>query len=166
MDVKYINPFLLAVKNVFDTMINIPFVLGKPLIKEDNVPLYDISGIIGISGSVTGCIVINLSKSIALQMVTALVGEEVTELDADATDAIGEIANMIAGNAKKDFPGDNNSISVPSVVVGKHKTAYPSGVPIIAIPCDTSAGRMVIEVALVECTSPKPVEKADTVTSV
>jgi chemotaxis protein CheX len=29
MDVRYINPFLKAVKNVFDTMINIPFTLGK-----------------------------------------------------------------------------------------------------------------------------------------
>jgi len=156
MDVKYINPFLLAVKNLFDTMIHVPFVLGKPLLKQDNVPLYEISGIIGISGSVTGCVVINLSKQVALQMVSALVGEQVTELDADSTDAIGEIANMIAGNAKKDFPGGDASISVPSVVVGKHQTAYPSGVPIISIPCDTSAGRMMIEIVL-QCSKPKPV---------
>lgn len=119
MDVKYINPFLVAVQNVFDTMIKVPFKLGKPNIRPDQIPLYEISGIIGLSGAVTGCVVVSLSKDIAFQLVSALTGEEVTELDADCTDAIGEITNMIAGNAKKDFPGGGSSISVPTVVIGK-----------------------------------------------
>lgn len=36
MKAEYINPFLVAVQNVFDTMINIPFTLGKPVIKENS----------------------------------------------------------------------------------------------------------------------------------
>jgi chemotaxis protein CheX len=148
MDVKYINPFVEAVKKLFNTMIGVPFKLGKPSLKEDHVPGYEISGIIGLSGTVSGCVVINLSKDIALQLVSALTGDEVTELDDDCTDAIGEIANMIAGNAKTDFPSEGTSISVPSVVVGKHNVTYPSGLPIIAIPCITDKGELVIEVAL------------------
>ncbi|BBO66547.1 chemotaxis protein CheX [Desulfosarcina alkanivorans] len=150
MDVKYINPFVNAVKKIFNTMIEVPFKLGKPSLKKDNVPQYEISGIIGLSGTVTGCVVINLSKDIALQLVSALIGDEVTELDDDCTDAIGEIANMIAGNAKTDFPSEGTSISVPSVVIGKHKVSYPSGLPIISIPCITDKGELVIEVALKE----------------
>ncbi len=150
MDVKYINPFITAVKKLFDTMIEVPFKLGKPSLKKSNLPEYEISSIIGLSGTVTGCVVINLSQKIALQLVSELLGDEVTELDDDCTDAIGEIANMIAGNAKTDFPSEGTSISVPSVVVGKHKVSYPSGLPIIAIPCITEKGEMVIEVALKE----------------
>ncbi len=150
MDVKYINPFVDAVKNLFNTMIEVPFRLGKPSLKKSNIPTYEISGIIGLSGSVTGCVVINLSKEIALQLVSALIGDEVTELDDDCTDAIGEIANMIAGNAKTEFPCAGTSISVPSVVVGKHKVSYPSGLPIITIPCITDKGEMIIEMALKE----------------
>ena len=86
----------------------------------------------------------------AIQLVSALIGDEVTELDDDCTDAIGEIANMIAGNAKTDFPSTGTTISVPSVVVGKHKVSYPSGLPIISIPCITDKGELVIEVALKE----------------
>ena len=41
-----------------------------------------------------------------------------------------------------------NSISTPSVVVGKHKVNYPSGLPIITIPCITDKGEMFIEIAL------------------
>ena len=96
MDVKYINPFVTAVKKLFNTMIEVPFKLGKPSLKKGNVPAYEISGIIGLSGTVTGCVVINLSQEIALQLVSALIGDEVSELDDDCTDAIGEIANMIA----------------------------------------------------------------------
>lgn len=150
MDVKYINPFIDAVKKLFGTMIEVPFKLGKPSLKKGNIPDYEISSIIGLSGTVTGCVVINLSQDIALQLVSALIGDEVTELDDDCTDAIGEIANMIAGNAKTDFPSSGTSISVPSVVVGKHKVSYPSGLPIICIPYITEKGQMVIEIALKE----------------
>jgi chemotaxis protein CheX len=150
MDVKYINPFVKAVKKLFNTMIDVPFKLGTPSLKKGDTPDHEISSIIGLSGTVSGCVVINLSKEIALQLVSALIGEEVNELDDDCTDAIGEIANMIAGNAKTDFPSAGTTISVPSVVVGKHKVSYPSGLPIIAIPCMTDKGQLVIEVALKE----------------
>lgn len=148
MDVRFITPFLTAVQKLFDTMIDIPIRIGKPYIKDNNVPDHEISGIIGLSGTVSGCVVLNLSKSIAFKLVSTLIGEEVTELDNDCTDAIGEIANMIAGNAKTDFPVGGTSISVPSVVIGQHKVSYPSGLPIVVIPCTTDDGKLIIEVAL------------------
>ena len=68
MDVKYINPFLAALGNVFETMVNVPFNLGKPHVKGEKVPTYEVSGIIGLSGGITGCVVISLSKQVALQL--------------------------------------------------------------------------------------------------
>jgi chemotaxis protein CheX len=150
MNVTFINPFLVAVQNIFDTMIDLSFSLGQPALKKEPIPSYEVSGIIGLSGSVSGCVVINLSKELALKLASALLDEAFTELNDDCTDAIGEIANMIAGNAKTDFPVENTSISVPSVVVGKHKMTYPSGVPIVSIPCETSGGQLVIDIALKE----------------
>ena len=148
MDPRYIQPFVAAAKRVFDTMIEVPLQLGKPSLKKGSEVPYEISGIIGLSGNVTGCVVISLSREVAFQLVSALVGEPINELNEDCTDAIGEIANMIAGNAKTDFPGTGNAISVPSVVVGKHKVTYPSGIPIIFIPCKTDRGELIIEIAL------------------
>lgn len=148
MDPNYIKPFVLAVKRVFETMITVPFSLGKPRLKNGNEVPHEISSIIGLSGNVSGCVVISLSQPVAFQLVSALIGEEVDEFNEVCTDAIGEIANMIAGNAKNDFPGADNAISVPSVVVGKHKVSYPSGIPIITIPCTTDRGEMIIEVAM------------------
>lgn len=150
MDPNYIKPFVLAVKRIFETMIMVPFSLGKPVLKKGSEVPHEISSIIGLSGNVSGCVVISLSRAVAFQLVSALIGEEVNDLDEVCTDAIGEIANMIAGNAKTDFPSNENSISVPSVVVGKHKVTYPSGIPIITIPCNTDKGEMIIEIALKE----------------
>jgi chemotaxis protein CheX len=150
MDPRYIQPFVVAVKKVFDTMINVPLSLSKPFLKNGSEVPYEISGIIGLSGNVTGCVVVCMSHEVAYELVSSLVGETVTELDEDCTDAIGEITNMIAGNAKTDFPGTGNSISVPSVVVGKHKVKYPSGLPIVVIPCKTDKGELTIEIALKE----------------
>lgn len=149
IDPSYIKPFVVAAKNVFETMIEVPFSLGKPTLKTGSqVPPHEISSIIGLSGNVTGSVVISLSHEVAYLLVSALIGGEVNELDDDCVDAIGEICNMIAGNAKTDFPSQNNSISTPSVVVGKHKVNYPSGMPIITIPCITDKGEMFIEIAL------------------
>ena len=91
---------------------------------------------------------ISLSEAIALQLASALLGDDFDKVDEDCIDAIGEIANMIAGNAKTNFPGDESAISVPSVIIGKHQVAYPRGIPIISIPCSTDKGPMVIDVAL------------------
>lgn len=148
MDVSYINPFLKAVQNVFETMINIPYTLGKPSLKKDTTTSYEVSGSIGISGEVVGCVVVSFPEAIALQLASALLGEELKQVDEDCTDAIGEIANMVAGDAKKEFPKGNTTISVPSVVIGKHRIAFPKGVPIISIPCRTDQGTFVIDVAL------------------
>ncbi len=149
MDVKYINPVLSSIKDVFSMMLQMPVTIGKPQLKNDNEPRYDISCIIGLSGSITGSVVITLSEEVAFELASALSGEEVTKIDEDCIDAIGEIANMIAGGAKKDFPGDN-SISVPGVVVGKHKVMYPKGIPIISIPCDTAKGMLLVDIAFKE----------------
>ena len=148
MDIKYINPFLMAVQNVFETMISIPYKLGKPFLKNDPVSSYDVSGIIGITGEVTGCVVVSFPEDIALQLASELLDDTLTEIDDDSTDAIGEIANMVAGDAKKRFPRGDTTISVPSVVIGKHRIAFPKGVPIISIPCETDKGEFAIDVAL------------------
>ncbi len=149
MDVAYINPFIDAVKNVFDTMIDIPVTVGAPTIKKNPATEFEVSAIIGLSGPVSGCVSICLSKELALYLAGALLEDEFKEIDEDCTDAIGEIANMIIGNAKSNFPDENTSISPPSVVLGKHKIATPSHfLPIVSIPCDAQKGKLVIDVAI------------------
>ena len=66
-------------------------------------------------------------------------------------DAVGELANMIAGSAKSKL-GFNANISVPSVVMGDHcHIATLSDMPCIVIPCTSALGDFAVEV----CIKPK-----------
>jgi chemotaxis protein CheX len=148
MDVNYINPFVVAVKDVFSTMIGLPLKLKEPSIKKKRAPDFEISGIIGLSGTVTGCVVISLEEKLAVQLASALMQETVDTFDDDAVDAIGEIANMVVGNAKSSFPEEGCAISVPSVITGRHRVSFPSTVPIINIPCEIGLQKLSIDVAI------------------
>ena len=93
--------------------------------------------------------VVSFPDSVALALASALLDETFETLDADGIDALGEIANMIAGNAKNEFPDDTGTMSVPQVVTDRTGIAYPPNVPIVSIPCETENGELVIDVALV-----------------
>ncbi len=149
MNAQYINPFIKAVTGVFATMIDQPVRLGKPVLKKNPVASHPISSVITMQGAASGCVVVSFPESVALALASALLDETFETLDADGIDALGEIANMIAGNAKNEFPDDTGTMSVPQVVTDRTGIAYPPNVPIVSIPCETENGELIIDVALV-----------------
>jgi chemotaxis protein CheX len=149
MDVRYINPFIGAIKNVFKTMLNMEMQFGKPHIKTQEEATHDVSGIIGLSGDIVGAVIVSFPKLAAIKIASAFAGTSLTEADDDFADAIGELANMIAGNAKKDFEGMNVSISTPSVVLGSgHQVKSTKMIPRLVLPCSCHAGSFVVEVGM------------------
>jgi chemotaxis protein CheX len=141
-------PFVNSVRQVFTKMVRVNTTVAGVQIKGSPAPSYDVSGIIGFSGEVTGCVVVSFQKEAAVKLVNALAGMEIEYGSADFTDAIGELANMIAGSAKKDL-GAPASISIPSVILGAgHTVARLSDVPCIVIPCKTPVGDFAVEVSI------------------
>ena len=154
MKVEYINPFLLAAKNVFSTMVGWEIERGQLYAKNGSEPEYEVSGIIGLSGRAVGTVVLSLSREAAFQATKALLGEECTELDATVVDAVGELANMVAGSAKSQLEQFKMSISIPTVITGKgYQVQFPKDVPRICIPFNCLAGPMCLEVGFRENTS-------------
>lgn len=147
MDVRYINPFLSSIRTVFDTMVKVPMSIGKPFIASEDVrsSSYVVSVLIELTGAVTGQLAMSMTKPVALAMGGAM-DADVTTVE-DSRDALGEIANMIAGSAKKDFPGGGVNLSTPRIM-DPDQVAFPENRAVIAIPCDTSKGRFVVEVSL------------------
>ena len=66
MDVSYINPFITSCRKVCDMMVHLPVTLGKPYLRGANPPHMMVSVFIGFGGSVTGCVVLRLSQSVAM----------------------------------------------------------------------------------------------------
>jgi chemotaxis protein CheX len=143
---KLIVPFVNSVRNVFNTMVGVQTTVERPGIKAEPVVSYDISAIIGFSGHVIGSVVVSFQKAAAVELVKAFAGMEIDPNSPDFADAVGELANMIAGSAKKDL-GGAASITCPSVILGSgHIIARLRDVPCLVIPCHTPVGDFAVEV--------------------
>lgn len=143
---ELIASFVKSTASVLNTMANIKVEIGKPTLKPNPATLYEVSGIIGFSGAFKGSMVLSFQKRTALAVVTAFAGSPIQEDSADFADAIGELANMVAGAAKSAF-GPGTAISVPSVVMGAgHSVAALHDVPCVVIPCKTASGDFAVEV--------------------
>jgi chemotaxis protein CheX len=149
MDAKWINAFLTTTVGVFRTMFSIEAIPGTPRLKVEPFPTADISGIIGFSGEAQGSIALSFPSGTALKVVSALIGAPMQELGTEVADAIGELANIVAGNVKKEIPQVQLSISLPQVVVGpSHKISGQSTIPTIVVPFTTPMGEFAIEICL------------------
>jgi len=149
MKVEYVNPFITSTINTFETMLKVKLTVGKPQVKREPFPSYDISGIIGLSGDASGSISLSYPKIVALKAVSKFLSADIKIVGPDLIDAIGEITNIIAGSAKKDLIGLNVSISLPNVVIGKdHVLAGPRDVQHMIVPFTSEIGHLALEVSL------------------
>jgi chemotaxis protein CheX len=155
MDVKIINPFIASTKKIFTDMVHISLTAGKPYVKpahERFHKLYRLSAVIGMEGSARGQLILSMSEQMSLAISSGLLGEEITKVNADAYDAIAELANMIAGGAKKDIASEKPiTLTIPKIMLTENVT-YLKSQPILIIPFDTSAGKLILQIAMYEQT--------------
>ncbi|MBD3420476.1 MAG: chemotaxis protein CheX [Chitinivibrionales bacterium] len=149
MDVAYVNPFINSTIDTFKMMIMTEIQPGKAMLKSEPYPNYDVSGIIGLSGNAQGSIAISFPKITALKTVSKMLGMQIKVVGPELSDGIGEIANIIAGNAKQHLEKYKLSISLPNVVIGRqHVLASQKGIPTILVPFASELGQFGMEVAL------------------
>jgi len=151
LDVKIINPFINATLNVLETMAFIKSDAQKPYLKKDNVAKGDVSGVVGFTGETNGTVFITFDESCILKIVSNMFGEQINEINDEIKDAVGELTNMISGQARKELEeiGKVFQGAIPSVVSGKNHEIKPlTKGPKIAIPFKTDFGNFTVEVSL------------------
>lgn len=149
MDVRLINPFIASVKDVFKTMLGTEIVISKPVLKAGHEVNADVSAVIGLSGDAVGVVVLSFPTLTATRTASKFAGADMGLNHEDFADALGELANMVAGGAKAKMDGLNVSISLPGVIVGReHVVSQSKQSPRLALPCDSTLGRFSVEVAL------------------
>lgn len=150
MDARIINPFLEAAINVLKTMAMLDPKPGKPFLKKEQAAHGDVTGIIGITGDAQGSMSISFSESCIKAIVQNLFGMPVNEINDEVKDAVGELTNMICGDARRRLEAEHISLQAgtPTIVAGaNHSITHVNNGPRLAIPFDTGAGQFVIEVA-------------------
>jgi chemotaxis protein CheX len=151
MDVKYINPFLQGTLEVLKKMAFVEPFPGKPYLKKNSLSQGDVSGIIGITGDMTGSLAISFSEPCICHLVGNMIGERYSEANQDVFDGVGEITNMISGVARTYFEKEGMQvfIAIPAVVYGKsHTITHILKSPSIVIPFNTDKGLFFIDVCI------------------
>lgn len=137
MDVKYINPFVTAAQVVFRTMLGIEATMGKPILKDVRATSGDVTGIMGLVGDRKGTIAISFREVGAMFVFRTLIGDECSKIGPEVVDSIGEITNIISGQARMEFEkaGINLKAAIPMVVVGHNvELNFITKIPIISLP--------------------------------
>ena len=148
MDTQLFLPFAESIQSVFSTMLALDVTVGdvEPVGESED---HDVSGIIGLSGDVTGNAALCFKSETASKIVESFVGMAMDPGSEDFSDAIGELANMVAGSAKAMYDGLHVSLTCPSVVVGlNHKVRSQREIPAVKVPCQCAHGSFFIEVSL------------------
>lgn len=152
MNVEYINPFLLATKNVIETMAFTQVSAGKPYLKKDSRTWGVVSGLIGLAGEqVSGNMLLSFDEPSILHIVSKMLGEEFKSVSKDVTDAVGELTNMISGNAKVELnkTGLQFEMAIPATIIGKDvEITQMAPAPTVVIPFSCEAGKFVVEANL------------------
>ncbi|MCL2805715.1 MAG: chemotaxis protein CheX [Treponema sp.] len=136
---QYIQPFIDGSTEVFRDLCNTEVQAGRAFFvsKDEFEAIWDLSGVIGLSGEADGAVAISLKDETAFELTRILTGTEHTTVDKYVTDTLGEIINIIAGNVKNVFEKKHRiKITMPSIIKGKaHSIVWPSEkARIICIP--------------------------------
>jgi chemotaxis protein CheX len=155
IDVNLLNPFLDATLNCLNQMAGLTPQRKRIFLKTSPEMHGFITGIIGLSNGLTGSCMLSFPRRLAQEIVGKLLGADPSTVDdAMISDGIGELANMIAGSAKRQFIAQNKhfDISTPTVVMGESTCLYnPADTLSIAceyLPFTEATETFLLEIAL------------------
>ncbi len=113
-----------ATREIFETMIMVDVTPGEALSEHVSKFKFSLSAMVGFAGFKQGNLAIHVPDKVAMGLTGDFLGVEVDEINEDVQDAMGELANMLAGSLKPFIANDGGKVelSLPSVVHGEEYT--------------------------------------------
>ncbi len=145
----YLPHFIASTTFVFKTMLGWEIEVQASERDDEFQPGHDVTGVIGLAGSIEGTLVVSLDKEVAFASAEAFIGERPTTINSDVLDLVGELANMIGGGAKDrlDLPGV--VLGLPTTVSGKdYRISFKPDVEIETVQFQTPSGPLTILIAM------------------
>ncbi len=148
VDVRILNALVKATTFICQQFGVTNVQLKKPEIKPVDKPWYgDIGACIGIQSRVfQGAMIISFEQAVFLKIMSEMLGETQSLINDENKDAIGEISNMILGNAKSDFTQYDVGMTIPTILSKGANPSCPAGAAALLIPAETPFGMVYIEV--------------------
>lgn len=150
MDVALVNPFIEGTLHILDTTALVKVKPESPFLKKNTVHSGDISGFLTVEGDLEATVFISFTEKSILGIVSAMFGEEMTEIDEEIVDAVGEICNMVAGHVTTKIGelGKKVKVKFVKVVTGRNEKILhtEAGSNVLCIPFRTTKGKVLLEV--------------------
>lgn len=96
---EFVNPFLSPAITVWEKELGQPLELVGATAVSTKFTTTDITAVIGVTGQLKGNVLYEFNQTTALSVAGTMLGEQLETLDEMALSALGELANMITGNA-------------------------------------------------------------------
>jgi chemotaxis protein CheX len=154
INVKYVNPFIEAGVAVISQVTGIELRKGHLSYKGLPEPSYGVSIIIGVYGYLTGQVVYSMKQELADRLVERmLVGHSPEERKILYVDTLGEMANIITGNATAILNQRKElalHITAPAIATGEKLSINLINIPTIVLGLYSQFGPIEVNVALKE----------------
>lgn len=137
-----------STEEIFATMIFMDISTEDSMTAEAEVLFSNVSAMIGLSGDLTAMLSVHCSGHIGMELAGAMLGMEFEEIDDDVKDALGEIANMIAGGVKERLSSENINLqlAIPTTISGKsYSISSPTRSNRVIIPFNLVQGQFFVE---------------------
>jgi chemotaxis protein CheX len=118
---QLIKSLIKDVQDVFITMVGVEDLMHLPIQIDVTTHFKEcLTAMVGLAGTYNGLVSVHIPWPLAISFTSLMLGMEVTEINDDVNDAMGEIANMVAGSFKQHLSkgGSDIQLSTPSVVNG------------------------------------------------
>lgn len=118
--VEWLPLLELAAREVFELMLSSKLSIPDSSAASGPEKL-DITSMVGLAGRLCGVLSINCDNKSAAIMTSKMLGVDPENAGPQLSDAMGEIANMVAGNFKNKVAGlgDGCMLSTPTVITGE-----------------------------------------------
>jgi chemotaxis protein CheX len=149
---EYLAPFIMNTHHVLKTMAAVKAEFREVYFSNDLRIFGDVSGIIGLSGTAEGTVVITFYWNLARTLIARMMQVDAAGVNAELIhDGVGELVNMISGSSKKDFVGKpyHFELSLPTVIVGSgHQIGHPDDASIAVLIFDVGGDSFALQVCL------------------
>ncbi len=139
-----------ATQEIFETMIMVEAKAGEPLDKPVTTFDKGMTSMVGFAGFRQGMLAIHTPEAVAIDITALFLGMEVEKIDEDVIDALGELANMVAGSIKPLMAKDGVDVelSLPSVIHGsEYSMTTLADAELIVVPFKLDSGNFLVELA-------------------
>jgi chemotaxis protein CheX len=149
---EFVNPFLAPAQKVWQTEFKLDLKIKSAQAVFYQYTTEDITAIIGVSGKLAGNVLYGFGEKSSLSICERMIGPGVNPHDPLALSALGEIANIITGNAATQLAASGYDCDIaPPVIVEPRGSTITCSVPRqILVVFTSDLGDLSVRIGLAE----------------